>query len=346
MHWIEPNYSKSKVGRSGDYFSSKVAKTNISEFTEYYDVLSNWRSSHGYPMQSMISYIRKQSLAVDSSALIVRRLKRLPSIVAKLRREKGMKLHRMEDVVGCRVIVTNMKDVYSLRDKFVFGKSKNIIKRERDYIEFPKESGYRGIHLIYKYNGAKTPYKGHFVELQLRSKVQHSWATAVEVVGTFTGQALKASQGEDDWKHFFKLVSVAFSDFEGGRLEKNSESKERLELKELSMRLGIIDTLKAFAVSTKHLGKSDKNIDYYLLVLDRETSGIEVFKYEKKFVEEASAKYAEFEKSYMDDEEKDVVLVAASSIENLKKAYPNYFADTAAFSKNLEVVLSARKPMT
>jgi len=53
------------------------------------------------------------------------------------------------------------------------------------------------------------------VELQIRTKLQHLWATAVETMGTFLGQALKSRQGSQDWLDFFTLISSAFSFIEG-----------------------------------------------------------------------------------------------------------------------------------
>jgi len=53
-----------------------------------------------------------------------------------------------------------------------------------------------------------------FVELQLRIKLQHAWATAVETMGTFLGQGLKARQGESHGLRFFDLVSFAFAHIE------------------------------------------------------------------------------------------------------------------------------------
>jgi hypothetical protein len=41
------------------------------------------------------------------------------------------------------------------------------------------------------------------------------------------------------------------------------------------------------------------------------------------------------------EEEYDVVLVSASTITSLKKAYPNYFVDSRDFLKNLSVVISS-----
>ena len=46
---------------------------------------------------------------------------------------------------------------------------------------FEVPSGYRGVHLIYRYNSdRKTEYNTLLIEMQLRSQLQHAWATAVE----------------------------------------------------------------------------------------------------------------------------------------------------------------------
>jgi ppGpp synthetase/RelA/SpoT-type nucleotidyltranferase len=212
LPWIELEFSKKAVRRAGDYLISD--EFDLDTYFDSYEVLDNWRSSHEYPIQSMLGYFRKKSFEIDSEAVVVRRLKRTPSILAKLKREDGMKLDRMEDIGGCRVVVSTKAKVYEVRDAIVDGRTRNILRRQRDYIKEPKKSGYRGIHLVYRYNGAKRQYSAHSVELQIRSKVQHSWATAVEVVGTFTRQGLKASQGHDAWLNFFKLACIAFEDIE------------------------------------------------------------------------------------------------------------------------------------
>ncbi len=69
----------------------------------------------------------------------------------------------------------------------------NTLAQKDDYIEHPKESGYHGIHLIYQYRSDKrTDNNSLKIEVQLRSQLQHAWATAVETVGTFVQQALKS----------------------------------------------------------------------------------------------------------------------------------------------------------
>ncbi len=346
MSWIELRYSKKSIRRAGDYLSGLDKNFEIDKFLESYEILENWRSSHAYPIQSMLGFFRKKAFEIDQNSIVARRLKRAPSILAKLKREDGMKLDRMEDIGGCRIVVSNKKQVYEVRDAIVEGRTRNTLRRQRDYIKEPKESGYRGIHLVYRYNGQKKEYSSHSIELQIRSKIQHSWATAVEVVGTFTGQGLKASQGHEAWLKFFKLASLAFQDLENKALAKNANSKERLELIKYIERIGVLPRLKAFAVSTRHLGndKSNKD-DYFLLVLEVDKSNIKVMRYARENMDIATSKYADFEKEYKDNPEKDVVLVSAESVHGLKKAYPNYFADTTEFSKNIDRVLEANKAL-
>lgn len=52
-------------------------------------------------------------------------------------------------------------------------------------------------------------------EVQIRTELQHALATAVEAIGAVLGQALKPSQGADEWLHFFKLSAAAFAYLEG-----------------------------------------------------------------------------------------------------------------------------------
>ena len=82
-----------------------------------------------------------------------------------------------------------------------------------DYISAPKASGYRGVHLMYRYKSdkKKTIYNDLKIEMQIRSRYQHAWATAVETVGIFVGQALKTSMGDDRWLRFFALMGSAIA---------------------------------------------------------------------------------------------------------------------------------------
>jgi len=106
----------------------------------------------------------------------------------------------------------------------------------------------------------------------------------------------------------------------------------------------VLHKLRAFAVSTKHLGIDKKNQnDYFLLELEIDKSNIKVMRYSQNNIDAATRKYAEIEKEFKNNSKKDVVLVSAESVHGLKKAYPNYFADTTEFSKNIERIIEANK---
>lgn len=82
----------------------------------------------------------------------------------------------------------------------------------RDYVAHPATGGYRGLHLVYTYRSQGEDDRnidGLRIELQIRSKAQHVWATAVEIVGTFRGESLKSGEGDPEWLEFFRLAGEA-----------------------------------------------------------------------------------------------------------------------------------------
>jgi hypothetical protein len=340
MKFVKPEFSKTQIRNAGKLISKTDYTKGLDEYLDVLTIFSNWRASHAYPMQSMLIYFRNKAFEIDENAVIAQRLKRTPSIISKLIRESGMKLDRMEDIAGCRIVATSLENAYRIKEKILTGRTRNIIYRERDYITNPKSSGYRGIHLIYKYNGSKGEYNGIALELQIRSKLQHAWATTVEVVGTFTGEALKASKGNDEWLEFFKLVSTPFANTES-HTKVNYDHKELIRLEQS---LNVRTKLKAFSISTQHLEKDTANsYKLYILILDTINRSISVKKFTQQEIQIATETYSNLEKDYQESSHIDVVLVSASSIQGLKKAYPNYFADTSEFIKTLEKILNKEK---
>ncbi len=70
----------------------------------------------------------------------------------------------------------------------------------KDYIAEPKVDGYRGIHLIAEYCGESDGYRGFQIEIQARTKLQHLWATSVEVCQFFRQQRFKTANKPADEK--------------------------------------------------------------------------------------------------------------------------------------------------
>ena len=175
---------------------------------------------------------------------------------------------------------------------------KSSIKHERatldDYIESPRDSGYRGVHLTYKYYSdkpAKAVYNNLKIEMQLRSRHQHAWATAVETVGTFVRQALKSSIGEKDWLRFFELMGTAIAMREKCPLvpETPTDRGELVdELSHYARTLNVEASLTAYNKTLQILeSPSSINAHFYLLQLDPEASTIKVTGFLARELEEA-----------------------------------------------------------
>ena len=343
MKWIEPKFSRKKVKKAGTHLVH--ADVESKEFTDSIPIFHNWRSAHAFPMQIMLDLLRKNAIRIDKNAIAVQRLKRVPSIMDKLIREEGMSLSRMEDIAGCRAIVSNVGYVKRIHSSLQRSRTKNILHRERDYISNPKESGYRGIHLIYKYNGSKDKFNGMAVELQIRSKIQHSWATAVEVVGAYTKQALKASSGESIWLDFFKYVSVEFSELENCPRDSCYDGIDTFtKMDECVNALNLFERLSAFKVATHALTQDkEKGAGYFIVRLDLEKRLVSYSRFGKRQLNEATSFYDEQERIYEQNKSMDVVMVSAGSVRDLKRAYPNYFSDTGVFEKYLRKVYEANK---
>ena len=78
---------------------------------------------------------------------------------------------------------------------------------------------------------------------------QHQWATAVETVGTFTGDELKSGIGSADWLRFFPLMSSFIARLEEKEIVPDTPANDG-ELSDekgrLDETLGITERLAAF----------------------------------------------------------------------------------------------------
>jgi ppGpp synthetase/RelA/SpoT-type nucleotidyltranferase len=142
--------------------------------------------------------LKSRARKVNSNSYVSQRLKRLNSIHAKLVREPAMQLVTMQDIAGCRAILPTLADARNLVSLYETMDIPHEFDHSKDYVGSPKSSGYRSYHLIYRYKSdVRTAYEDMRVEIQIRSALQHAWATALETIDLFTRQALKSSQGKD-----------------------------------------------------------------------------------------------------------------------------------------------------
>ena len=339
MQWTVPQYSKDQLDTAGQMLISGV---NVEEALS---VVNNHRSSHAFPLNTMQMYLRGKARDISKDALVAQRIKRLPSIEWKLSRFKWLSLSSMQDIGGCRAVMPNARRVSMLVDAYHDSKIKHRLVKSDDYIWNPKKSGYRGQHLIYRYfSDHNETYNGLQIEIQIRSSLQHAWATAVETVGMFTNQALKSSEGEKDWLRFFALMSSVIAHREKRPFVPDTpEDYPELiaELKEYAIKLDVEGKLSAYRLAARATGSNPelKKARYFLLQLDSENRKIHIGAFTQSSFETASKAYLEAEQGVGRTASGDVVLVSVQSLDTLRKAYPNYFLDTSRFLREVRKVL-------
>lgn len=334
MEWARPQYSKRKVNLAGKTYVDPESSREDRE--QALVIINNWRSSHSFPLNTFQAQLRRKAREIDPDATVSQRLKRLPSIRHKLERMPNVPLDIMQDIGGCRAVMKNVGDVYLLRDAYKESRIRHELVGTSNYLDTPKLDGYRSLHLIYRYNSDKnTHYNGMRIEMQLRTQLQHAWATAVEVVDILTRQQIKLGKGEAAWREFFVLMSCAIAEREGCPLVPNApgDVKQRAQrLKELAVALDVSARLgefgRAIHVVEKEYGFRPAE-KYWLIELDLESRSLMLRTYRTSI--EADDAYGAIERAIADDPRKDAVLVSAESIAQLKSAYPNYFLDTDAF---------------
>jgi len=310
------------------------------------EVINNWRSSHSFPLNTFAVRLRRKGREIDPDCLVAQRIKRLSSIVHKIKRFPTISLSQMQDIGGCRVVLTTCDDVRELVKVYSVGSDiKHTLLRTDDYISNPQGSGYRGVHLIFKYYSDKNAvYNDLKIEMQIRSQFMHAWATAVETVGTFQRQALKSSIGEERWLRFFALMGTAIAFQEGtAPVEGTPGDSETLiaELCEVAEQLDVVTKLRAYGGALQYL-EHTKDADFYILVLDPDAKATTIYGYPRRALADAQARYLEIERGLSEHPGTDAVLVSVDSVVALQRAYPNYFLDTTVFIGLVEDVLAER----
>ena len=118
----------------------------------------------------------------DPIASVSTRLKRTESVMDKLER-KGLPFNlesieaHIHDMAGIRVICSYIDDIYLIADALLRQDDITLIEK-KDYIEHPKENGYRSLHLIVEVPVFLTNHKKPMkVEVQIRTIAMDFWAS-------------------------------------------------------------------------------------------------------------------------------------------------------------------------
>jgi len=345
--WAVPVFSRPQYNQAARILLD-VHNVPTMQVEHALQMVNNWRASHNYPLNTFQVTLRRKAKAIDQDALVAQRIKRLTSILYKLQRFEDMKLTQMQDIGGCRAIVKNVRLVEELVRSYERSDLKHGRATKDDYIKNPQPSGYRGVHLVYRYfsDKNKTDYNNLKIEMQFRSQLQHAWATAVETVGTFIGQALKSSKGQQDWLRFFALMGSTLALRERQPLVPGTPTDKdelRQELRRHAQSLNVVQVLQGFGIAMQTFTRPSaemKEAHFYLVALDSNEKTVTIEGFKQNEAEAASKRYLEVERDLLGKEGNDAVLVSVDSLESLEQAYPNYFLDTNRFIGALNEALS------
>ena len=116
-----------------------------------------------------------------------------------------------------------------------------------------------------------------------------------------------------------------------------------VELRPLADSLAARDMLRAYNTTLNTLG-SAKDAKYFIVELDPDQSSVTGRRFKANESAEANRQYTELESQIPESSRRQVVLVSVADINALKRAYTNYFLDTALFSRLVERVLKGDIP--
>jgi putative GTP pyrophosphokinase len=327
---IAPLSSKRRINIAGERIR------NGTSTAEDLVVIENWRASHAHILNTFQATLRRRSKG--KSVTVAQRLKRRTTIFDKLSREPGMQLARMNDVAGCRLIFQNQEDLFQFRNSLHSARFKHVLKNGDDdrynYIERPKDSGYRGVHDVYQYKGLTeqgAQWDGLLLEIQYRTVNQHAWATAVEVADFIDTTRIKFGDTDKTHLSFFQLASELIArQFEGQRsCHPDLTNKELVqEFKKVDGKIRLLDTFGKLKISG---GKDVFNKNVILIIpndKNEKLSNLKVLSFSS--MSSAITRYGELEREYADTDA-DIVLVRANSGESIREAFRNYFSDVIDF---------------
>ena len=142
-----------------------------------------------------------------------RRVKEMTSLVKKLQR-KGLTIDaetakaNILDIAGIRVVCNYLEDIYVIEKLLLKQEDVKLLKR-KDYIEHPKENGYRSLHIVVSIpvfladRVEATP-----VEIQIRTIGMDMWASLEHKI------RYKNNTNTEDYKDKLKECAVGISDVE------------------------------------------------------------------------------------------------------------------------------------
>jgi len=341
---VNPKNALKRAGRSlAEKWPCKKIDPDFISVDEY-------RRSHSEPLTKTCEILENSCQEVLTDEFITsQRIKRMPTILEKIKSGTHTDLSTMQDLGGCRAIIHDISSVRKVYDKLLTTPSTEFTlnpKSLRDYITTPKPSGYRSMHMVVSLdqldeNGTPSSLN---IEIQCRTKTMHLWATAVEAYDLINGSKDRVKRSQipktpDDI--FFMWASAALSMIEGTPTPPNSSNDASVIARELqSLQSKVIlerlqkaaDTAVVIAQAKRTIGRNGS----VLVWLKRNEQG-SLERHEEQyhsFEEELAMNRLVEEESSGKNEA--AVLIRLQDVTQAGEALLGYYMNTMEFRKLLE----------
>ncbi len=191
--------TKSQVNKLGKALRGKI-KLGEKPSLELLENLQEYRTSFKEDISAVFEKISDIAKNARKDSITSFRIKRIESILSKIKRQPTMSLGNMGDIAGCRILLYSedslIKVITNLKSNFV-------VTGVNDYLAENKEDGYRGYHIY-----IESPINKHkIIEIQVRTVKSHKWASMVEIIDILYNLKIKEGQEHPDFQKFHLLLS-------------------------------------------------------------------------------------------------------------------------------------------
>ena len=288
-------------------------------------LLQDYRTSFSQPLSATFHKIRRICDKVDRETIVAFRLKRIGTIINKLLRLQNTFVTTMGDIAGIRCIFKTQEDVEKVLEiiKSKFEYDKNI----RDYVNNPKQIGYKGLHIY-----IKEPRSGKKIEIQLRTIKDHNWATLVEITDLLYGLRLKelGFKSNEKFAQFHALMSS----------DKQLDKKEAYIIYSLLHETDFISKLSnTFRKNNNEVKKrwSNQKKNHSFFLIEASKKDIPILKSFSSFKKAEE----EYFKKYKENENAEIVLtsIRKPDFKQISIAYANYILSYHNFIKDIKPIL-------
>lgn len=339
--------SKGQINRSGQ---ALAAKWPCPRSDPDFVIVDKYRRSHADSLNATYEVLESICDKVVGQGYITsQRLKRMPTILDKIKTGALEDLSSMQDLGGCRAILPEIKtarEVYAKLLEIVPTQFNGPAKGLKDYITNPKAVGYRSLHMVVtaEHLDEDDVKVTRPVEIQCRTRLMHLWATAVEAYDLINGskdRTKRALTPETPAANFFMWASAALCKIEDSPAPPNSSEEcsviaKALRTEESKFILNKLESAADAAVGIAQAKRKVGRNGLVLVWLKRNSAGRLDRHVEDFFSTEESLalnRLVEEESTECNDA---AVLIRLQDVEQAGEALLGYYMNTQEFRDILE----------